>query len=113
MIDYGYAWRNGPRWALWYLRRRRPVAALRTLWWALVRGHIGETCQECGRRYLLWHADDDLYGAVTGRWPSPPAISWTGEWCSESATGLFCLVCFDRMACDKGIVLRWKPERFR
>jgi hypothetical protein len=99
--DYHYAWRNGPRWVLGDLRRRRPVAALRTLRWTLFRGHIGETCQECGRPYLLWHADDALYGAVTGRYPRPDG---------ESATGLFCLACFDRMARAEDIVLRWKPE---
>jgi hypothetical protein len=103
MTDYRYAWRNGPRWALWYVRNRRLIAAARALWWALVRGYIGEGCQECGRPYLLWHARDDLYGEVTGRWPSPGG---------ESGGGLFCLACFDRLARAKGIDLQWQPLRF-
>ena len=102
--DYRYAWRNGPRWAMWYLRRRRIVAAVRTLWWTLVRGHISEACQDCGRPYLFWHAVDDLYGRVTGRWPFPDG---------ECATGLFCLDCFDRMAERRGISLRWIPTELR
>jgi len=106
--DYRYAWRNGWRWAGWFVRRRHIVGVLRTLWWAYVRGHISETCQDCGRPYLLWHADDDLYGRVTGRWPTP----WgDGSGRSEAATGLFCLDCFDRMAERQGISLRWIPTQ--
>ncbi len=101
MTSYRYAWANGWRWASWYLPRRLR-AALRVLWSAYVRGYIGEACQECGRTYLLWHADDDLYGDVTGRWPYPDG---------EAASGLFCLDCFDRMAERRGIGLRWVPTQ--
>lgn len=101
MTDYRYAWRNGPRWALWYFRAGHPRVAARRLWTALVHGYIGEGCQDCGRPYLLWHATDDLYGRVTGRWPSPDG---------ESASGLFCLACFDRRAAAKGIMIIWQPE---
>jgi hypothetical protein len=101
MTDYRYAWRNGPRWAFGDFRRHRPVAALRTLWWTLVRGHIGEACQECGRPYLLWHATDDIYGQVTGNWPHSDG---------EAGGGLFCPACFDRLAEAKGILTIWQPE---
>lgn len=108
--DYRYAWRNAPRWFGWYARRRRFLAGFRTLWGALVHGYIGETCQVCGRSYILWHADNDLYGAVTGR----HAIPWAdGSGNEELAGGLFCPDCFDRMAEQAGIWLRWRPERFR
>jgi hypothetical protein len=86
--------------ARWYLGRRRPLAFLRTFWRWLHRDN-GETCQHCGRPYILWHADDDLYGRVTGRWPYPDG---------ECASGLFCPACFDRMAEARGISLRWRPE---
>ena len=62
MTDYRYAWRYGPRWALWYVRHGKPLAALRNLWASMVHGYIGEACQDCGRSYLLWHATDDQYG---------------------------------------------------
>ncbi len=99
--DYAYAWRNGPRWAFEHLCEGHITAFLRTLWITLWRGHIGETCQECGRPYLSWRAEHGVYESVTGlkRYPS-------GEW----APGLFCLNCFDRKARERGITIRWKPE---
>ena len=103
MSDRLYAWRNGWRWAGWYIRRGRFVAAIRELWDAYVRGHNGETCQDCGRPYLHWRADDRLYGEVTSRWPRPDG---------ESASGLFCLACFSRMADRKGMTIMWVPRRF-
>jgi hypothetical protein len=96
---YAYAWRNGPRWSLDHLRHGRILGFLRTLWFTLVLGHISESCQECGRPYLLWWADNELYDAVTG-------LGAKGG----STPGLFCLDCFDRKAREKGIRLRWKPE---
>ena len=101
MTDYRYAWRNGPRWALYFVRHRRFLAALRSLWYRLACGHIEEDCQDCGRPYLLWHAADDLYGRVTGNWPHPDG---------ESGGGQFCLACFDRRAERQGIVIIWQPE---
>ena len=102
MTDYAYAWRNGPRWAWEYLRwRHSPIGFLRTLWYTLVLGHIGEACQECGRPYLLWWAENTLYDAVTG-------LGARGG----SSPGLFCLECFDRKARQNGISLKWKPERY-
>lgn len=100
MSDYAYAWKNGWRWAFSYLRYRRRIDGfLRTLWLTLVLGHIGESCQECGREYVLWWADNDLYDAVTG-------LGNRGG-CSP---GLFCPDCFDRKAEKNGICLRWRPE---
>lgn len=96
-----YAAQNGWRWVAWYVRRGRLVAALRQAWLAYVWGYDGEACQACGRSYPLWHAYDDLYGRVTGRWSKPDG---------ESASGLFCIGCFDRMAEAKGITLKWRPE---
>lgn len=102
--QYGYAWRNGPRWAFQYLVQGKVVAALRQLWNSLVFGHMTESCQECGRPYLLWWADDDLYKQVTGR----------GRYANgESAPGLYCLECFDAKAERIGLILKWKPEVFR
>ena len=97
MTDYRYAWANGHRWVWWYVRRRRFVAALRVAWVTFIQGWPGEACQECGRRYVLWHADDALYSELTGNWDEP-------------ARGLFCPACFDRKADRAGIVLVWEPR---
>lgn len=104
-----YAFLNGWRWLGWYVRRGRFLAALRVAWSAYVEGDAGESCQKCGRSYVLWHADDTLYGEVTGRWPKP----WgDGTDRSEAASGLFCPGCFDRMAEHRNIVLQWVPRRY-
>lgn len=101
-----YAAWNGWRWTARFVREGKLLAAVRQAWAAFIEGHDGETCQECGRRYLLWHAADDLYGRVTGRWPKP----WDdGSGQSEVASGLFCPACFDRLASARGIALRWYP----
>jgi hypothetical protein len=108
-MSRAYAFRNGWRWVGWFLRRGKIVAAIREAWDAYVRGHDGETCQECGRPYLFWHARDDLYGQVTGRWPIP----WSdGSGRSEAATGQFCPACFTRMAKAKGLTIIWQPELY-
>ncbi|MDB5069649.1 MAG: hypothetical protein JWM87_760 [Candidatus Eremiobacteraeota bacterium] len=101
--DYGYAWRAGWRWVLWYARYRRFLAALRTVWYTLILGHIGEACRECGRPYLHWWAADDLYASATGKGRRSNG---------EAAPGLYCLECFDRKALAQGIKLRWIPERW-
>jgi hypothetical protein len=108
LIDYRYGWLNGWRWVGYYVRRRRFLAAFRQVFSAYVRGYISESCQNCGRPYFLWHADDQLYGEVTGRWPKED-----GSGRSEAASGLFCPGCFDRMAERTGLVLMWRPEVFR
>ena len=55
--------------------------------------NIIEYCEDCGiKQALVWHADDKLWLAVTGK-----------------VNGVFCPECFDRRAWDKGIDLSWKP----
>lgn len=95
-----YALANGWRWVIWYLRRRRFAAALRQARSAYVLGLDTEACQDCGRGYPCWRAGDGLYGRVTGRWPKPDG---------ESASGLFCPACFDRMAGAAGVSIWWQP----
>lgn len=102
-VNYAYAWRNGWRWALCYLQRGLITASVRTIWFSLVRGHMGEACQECGRPYLFWRSPDDVYESVTGTGRSLDG---------QSAPGLYCPDCFDKKARRKGIVLQWKPEVF-
>jgi hypothetical protein len=100
-VDCRYAWTAGPRWVWWYAKRGKIVAAIRTIYWTLIRGNICEACQECGNPYPHWHADDALYERVTGR----------GRYANgESAPGLFCLHCFDRKAEQRGITLQWNPS---
>jgi hypothetical protein len=90
--NYRYTLRCGWRWVWNDLRRGALVVALRTAWWALVRGHDGETCGFCGRPYILWHSPDDLWVAFSGN------------------SGCCCPSCFDLRAYDQGVVLKWKPE---
>lgn len=90
MSNYPYAWRHGYKWAL---KSKTPMAWLRVMWLAYTLGHDGESCQDCGRRYILWWADDDVYLKVHG-----------------TANGLLCPNCFDKQARKKAIRLRWKPE---
>jgi hypothetical protein len=101
MIDYHYGWTNGWRWAAWFLRHGRLLAALRQLIAVYVTGYIGETCERCGRRYFLWHAPDDLWTRVTGHVQDDPP---------QLAAGLWCADCFDRAAQRLGIDLRWTPK---
>jgi hypothetical protein len=70
------------RWALRMRRRPASAAGLLRLWWADFVLHplfgIGERCQDCGRDYVLWDADDELYREVHG-----------------SERGTLCPGCFD------------------
>ena len=101
-MDRAYAFRNGWRWIGWYLRRGRLLPAARQVWLAYVIGWISEVCQDCGRRYPLWRADDKLYSRVTGR------VGRNGE----RAGGLFCHDCFDTQAEKRGITLQWVPKEY-
>jgi hypothetical protein len=91
--NHSYALRYGWRWVWDYVRWRRPAAALRTIYWTLIRGWDGEACQFCGRPYLLWRAPDDLWLDLIG-----------------SPHGLCCLTCFDDRARQRGVWLQWRPE---
>jgi hypothetical protein len=79
------------RYCLRIKRRPRSVAGyLRLLWEDAI--HVlfegGEVCQDCGRRYPLWHADRDtrLWERVIGH-----------------GGGLLCPSCFDRRATEAGV----------
>jgi hypothetical protein len=76
----------------YYVRHRRFVALFRALWLVIVRHDNGESCQECGRDYLLWMAPGTLYEQVIG-----------------SRRGLYCLACFGRKAKAIGITVCWTP----
>jgi hypothetical protein len=98
VVSRRYAAINGWRWVGWYLRRGRVVAALRQAWGAYVEGDDRARCQDCGQGYPAWRASDHLFGLVTGRWRRQDG---------ESASGVFCPGCFDRMAVAKGIDNVW------
>lgn len=76
------------------LRTRRGVALARELWTRVICGDNAETCQDCGRRYILWHASNALYEAIVGH-----------------RRGLFCPNCFTQKARDAGIRIFWEPRR--
>src|SRR5579872_7127106 len=79
------------RYALRMKRRPRSLAGLARLLWEDFAVHVlfegGEVCQDCGRRYPLWHADYDenLWERVIGH-----------------GGGLLCPGCFDRRAREAG-----------
>jgi hypothetical protein len=56
---------------------------------------IIESCDRCGIRQPLvwWCEDNELYKRVTG-----------------TENGIFCPKCFDKMAEQKGIFIRWIPR---
>ena len=95
MSNYPYAWRHGWKWAL---KSKTPIAWLRTMWLSYVLGHDGESCQDCGKRYINWFCDydSDLYLRVHG-----------------NNGGLLCPNCFDKQAQKKGIKLRWEATELR
>lgn len=90
MSNYRYSWRHGWKWAL---KTRTFLGFLRVMWLSYALGWDSESCQTCGKRYVLWWADDELYKLV-----------------HKSTAGLLCPNCFDREANENHISLRWKPE---
>lgn len=68
------------------------TSMVRAFIWFII-GHNSETCQKCGRRYLLWFAEHDLWDAVIGHY-----------------NGLRCPKCFDKEASRLGLVLEWNPS---
>lgn len=60
-----------------------------------------EFCERCGRRQPLvwWCISNPLYGEITGK---------------TSGNGAYCPECFDKLASDKGIAIRWlATEEYR
>lgn len=94
MSNYKYAWKHGYKWAwktlLW---SKNPMAFVRVFWAAYVHGNDIESCQDCGKHYILWLAVDDIYLKIHGNFH-----------------GTLCPGCFDKQARHMGITLRWKPE---
>lgn len=82
--------------------RRRPRTALgrlRLLWHDFVThglfGPGGEHCQDCGKGYVLWHAEGDLWGRIRGE-----------------EGGLSCPSCFDRRAREASIIIEFRAIPF-
>jgi hypothetical protein len=99
----GYEWRTRRSW----VSKR---AALRGLWWGLVRRYPCELCT-CGRpvsRHThYWHAEDWLWEDVMG-WP----CWWEqlGEHAYLGPPGTRCPRCFTELAELKGIHVHWEPR---
>lgn len=76
------------------------AAAIRALYWMLVRRYETELCQHCGRPVrLVYHAPDAIWEAVTGHARHPSG---------EAAPGVLCPACLDDLADAKGLpYLRW------
>jgi hypothetical protein len=95
-IEHGYWPRLIAKSAHYYLRHGRILACLRTLFTQVVLHDNTETCQRCGRRYMLWMAPDDVYRRIIG-----------------SSRGLWCPRCFDRRAGKLSYSLVWTPQIHR
>lgn len=55
--------------------------------------YLGETCNQCKRRYLtIYQLPDSLWTKVTG---------------NKNGEGLLCPDCCDRLARENGIILYW------
>ena len=88
------------KYALRMKRRRRPLFVwMRLDWHDFVRhtlfGPAGEICQDCGRSYMLWHAEGNLWKLVHG-----------------TSGGLLCLKCFDRQAQRAGYKIEFRAIPF-
>ncbi len=99
----GYEWRTRKAW-----RTRR--AALRGLYWWLIRRYPCELCQDCGRRVSAdtnwWHAPDELWNGVMGR---PGWEEQYGDHAKYGVGGTVCPACFTARARTKGICVYWSP----
>ena len=92
--------RSRLKWALRMKRRRWPPSVwLRLVWHDFVThgllGPGGEVCQDCGRAYVLWHAEGDLWDRVHG-----------------TPCGLLCPACFDRQAREAGVLVEFRAIPF-
>lgn len=92
-LERGYWARLTFNTARYYARHRRPIAGWRALWRIIVHHDNGEGCQRCGRAYVLWRADDDLYLRVHG-----------------TPHGTLCPWCFDAEARAQDLLLEWAPR---
>jgi hypothetical protein len=88
------------RWAIRTGRKPTSLAGLLRLWWADFALHplfeVGERCQDCGRRFPLWRAPDDLYAEVY-----------------RSLGGVLCPACFALKAEAKAIVVMFDARCMR
>ncbi len=90
------------RYALAIRRHPRSLVGLVRLLWEDFVVHVlfegGEVCQDCGRRYPLWHADWDanLWERVIGH-----------------GGGLLCPSCFDRRAAEAGVSVEFIAVEWR
>lgn len=83
------------------------VAALRSLYWMLVRRYKTELCQHCGRPVrVVFHTPDEIWKIATGLDPHPDG---------ESAGGILCIPCVDELAESTitGGYLAWTCEVVR
>ena len=55
-----------------------------------------EICEDCGRGYVLWQADEALWREVMGE-----------------GAGLWCPDCFERRCEEKGIIIKFLAVLFR
>lgn len=80
-----------------YVKPCRPIAMLRALVQTIATGYYGETCDDCGRAYVLWMSQPDLWRLVN----------------DQTDAGLLCPACFDQRAAQLGVILIWTPRVFR
>lgn len=83
------------------------MAAMRALYWYVIRNYETEVCTECGRPVgvVWWCHDDFLWEKVTGN--TKP----TGS--RESASGTLCISCFDVAAKRVCPWIEWAPLNLR
>jgi hypothetical protein len=55
-----------------------------------------EVCEDCGRGYVLWQADEELWRDVM-----------------VDGSGLLCPACFERRSEEKGIIVKFWAKVFR
>ncbi len=71
------------------------IARLREFYWRRLRRWETEICQSCGGRVrIVWTASDSEWVRLVG-----------------SEGGVLCVFCFDRLAENRGEILRWVPAR--
>lgn len=88
------------RYSLGVPRRPHSLAGLLRMWWHDFVVHPlftgTEICEDCGRGYVLWRADDELWREAMG-----------------CARGLLCPTCFERRLDKKGVIVIFTASVFR